>query len=502
MKKLKLIIPLVALAFFSCDNYLDINENPNQATESNVNPKLTLAAAQSASYSPLVRRMNELGSVFMNHWGPNVNSFTGGYAEEFGITMSNNFYEDIWTSVYRSTYEYSRIINYPSADYDNHKAIAKIMKSFYFQYLVDIYGDIPYSQAHQGVAVPFPAYDDDQAIYRDLIVQLDSAIDMINNAPSTTVSVGAEDVMLAGNMQNWIKFANTLKLRILLREATKAETDATTATYLTDQFAALDQNFINFDLTINPGYSNGSDSRQNPWINLMWELNLNSAGDRVERNTYRFRRASSHVASQLNNNPPDPRRSRLFTVTGGNVVGVQQGSATGPLTLSGFGPGLMVEHDQDGYVMLLAESLLLQAEAAERGYISGNPQVLFDAAITASMNRMGIFDDPVLGLFPVSDYIAAVNVVPAKGYAASTDKIEAIMYQKSIALCSINGLESWIEYTRTGYINNVPMPLGATSPTGAKPMRLMYPTSELASNSANVPALSVNQSFTTAPFWK
>ena len=101
-----------------------------------------------------------------------------------------------------------------------------------------------------------------------------------------------------------------------------------------------------------------------------------------------------------------------------------------------------------------------------------------------------------------STYLAGVDVVPGKGYTASTDKIEAIMYQKSIALCSINGLESWIEYTRTGYINNVPMPLGATSPTGAKPMRLMYPTSELASNSANVPALSVNQSFTTAPFWK
>ncbi|MQP25555.1 SusD/RagB family nutrient-binding outer membrane lipoprotein [Flavobacterium sp. LMO8] len=496
MKKLKLIIPLVALAFFSCDNYLDINDNPNQATESNVNPKLTLSAAQTASFSPLVRRMNELGSVFMNQWGPNVNSFTGGYAEEFGITMSNNFYEDIWTSVYRNTYEYSRIINFQSADYDNHKAIAKIMKSFYFQYLVDIYGDVPYSQAHLGVASPFPTYDDDQAIYRDLIVQLDSAIDMINNAPSTTVAVGAEDVMLAGDMSSWIKFANTLKLRILLREATKAETDAATDTYLTDQFAALDQNFLNFDLTINPGYSNGSDSRQNPWINLMWELNLSSAGARVERNTYRFRRASDYFAGQLNSSS-DPRRSRLFTTNGsGNVVGVEQGSATAPSDLSGFGPGLMVEHDQDGYVMLLAESLLLQAEAVERGYISGNAQMLFDQAIDASCN--------VLGVTPANAaaYISAINTVDGKGYAASADKIEAIMYQKSVALSCINGLESWIEYTRTGYINNIPMPLGATSPTGAKPMRLMYPTSELASNSANVPALSVNQSFTTAPFWK
>lgn len=76
------------------------------------------------------------------------------------------------------------------------------------------------------------------------------------------------------------------------------------------------------------------------------------------------------------------------------------------------------------------------------------------------------------------------------------------MYQKSIALNGTNGLEIWVEYTRTGLIDNIPMPMGSTSPTGKKPLRLMYPTSELASNSANVPVQSVNDAFTTAPFWK
>ena len=241
MKRIKLILPLIALALFSCDNYLDVNDSPNNPLASQITPNLSISAAQTASYSTLTRRMNEVGNVFMNNWGANVNSFTGGYAEEFGITMSNNFYEDIWNSVYRNTYEYSKIINYPSADYDNHKAIAKILKSFYFQYLVDLYGDVPYSQAHLGALNTTPAYDDDQAIYRDLIVQLDDAINMINNAPSTTVAVGSEDVILQGDMNGWIRFANTLKLRILLRQATLAETDAATDTYLTDQFALLEQ---------------------------------------------------------------------------------------------------------------------------------------------------------------------------------------------------------------------------------------------------------------------
>lgn len=501
MKKIKILLPLIAFTLFSCDNYLDVNESPNDPNASLITPNLSISAAQTGSYSVLVRRMNELGNVFMNNWGANVNSFTGGYAEEFGITMSNNFYEDIWNSLYRNTYEYTNIINYPSDNYDHHKAIAKIMKSFYFQYLVDLYGDVPYFEAHLGANNVNPRYDDDQAIYRDLIVQLDSAIDMIDNAPATTVAVGSEDVMLGGDMDAWVKFANTLKLRILLRQSSKGAadgattTDAATLTYLNAQFAALDNNFVDRNVTINPGYSNAKDAQQNPWMNLMVNLNETTV---TYRTAYNFRRASSYIAGQLNNNPVDPRRGRLFGLVGTAVVGVTQGDAsqptgTAPLNLSTLGPGVVIRSSQDGYVMLLAESLFLQAEAAERGFIAGDAQALFDAGVAASLSHLGA---------TAGTYVADVNAVSGKGYTASTNKIQAIMYQKSIALCNTNGVEAWIEYTRTGFINNIPMPMGSTSPTGKKPLRLMYPTSELASNSANVPAESIADVFNIGPFWK
>ncbi len=501
MKKIKILLPLIAFTLFSCDNYLDVNDSPNDPNASLITPNLSISAAQTGSYSVLVRRMNELGNVFMNNWGANVNSFTGGYAEEFGITMSNNFYEDIWNSLYRNTYEYTNIINYPSDNYDHHKAIAKIMKSFYFQYLVDLYGDVPYFEAHLGANNVNPRYDDDQAIYRDLIVQLDSAIDMIDNAPATTVAVGSEDVMLGGDMDAWVKFANTLKLRILLRQSSKGAadgattTDAATLTYLNAQFAALDNNFVDRNVTINPGYSNAKDAQQNPWMNLMVNLNETTV---TYRTAYNFRRASSYIAGQLNNNPVDPRRGRLFGLVGTAVVGVTQGDAsqptgTAPLNLSTLGPGVVIRSSQDGYVMLLAESLFLQAEAAERGFIAGDAQALFDAGVAASLSHLGA---------TAGTYVADVNAVSGKGYTASTNKIQAIMYQKSIALCNTNGVEAWIEYTRTGFINNIPMPMGSTSPTGKKPLRLMYPTSELASNSANVPAESIADVFNIGPFWK
>jgi len=297
------------------------------------------------------------------------------------------------------------------------------------------------------------------------------------------------------------KFANTLKLRILLRQSTKGSTngatttDAATVTYLTAQFATLDNNFVDRNITINPGYSNAKDAQQNPWMNLMVNLSETTV---TYRSTYNFRRASSFIAGQLNNNPVDPRRGRLFGLVGTSVVGVTQGDAsqpsgTAPLNLSPLGPGLVINSAQDGYVMLLAESLLLQAEAVERGFISGDAQSLFDAAITASMSHLGA---------TVGTYVADVNAVDGKGYTVSTNKLQAIMYQKSIALSGTNGVEAWIEYTRTGFINNIPMPMGSTSPTGKKPLRLMYPTSELASNSANVPAQSIADAFNVGPFWK
>ncbi|UOK42584.1 MULTISPECIES: SusD/RagB family nutrient-binding outer membrane lipoprotein [Flavobacterium] len=512
MKRIKFILPLIAgFMLFSCSDYLDINKSPNNADGNAVTPDLSLAAAQSDSYRNLTRRMNEYGNVFMNNWGANVNSFTGGYAEEFGIFVSNNFYDDVWDGLYRGTGLYSKIINHPAQGFDNHKAIAKICKAFYFQYLVDLYGDVPYSEAHKGMANVTPKYDDDQEIYKDLIVQLDAAINTIQNPVPGAKVVGTEDVILKGDMAGWVRFANTLKLRILLRQSEVAEADPVIKQYITDEFAKLNGAlFVEADVIINPGYSSGSDSRQNPWMNLMVELKKNSSNQFVYRQAFNFRRASAHIAGQLNSTA-DGRRARIFApVSGTDITGVIQGDqsalnggGTAPGAISSLGPGLVRDNGQDGYMMLRAESLLLQAEAAHRGYLPGTPQTLFNQAITASFTTFVATGAPA--------YISLINGVVGKGYGApgatSEEQLEAIFYQKDVALNGINGAEIFIEYTRARKNGRplidevIPMPLNSTTPTNEKPRRLMYPISEYASNSANVPVQSISDAYNTAPFW-
>jgi hypothetical protein len=500
---------LMMLSSSSCSDYLDVNDSPNAPQYGNIPPTLTLSAAETQTFRAITgdnqnfensirsSGMNQLGNLMMNSWAGNVNSVTNPYSDEFRSIITSSFYNSIWDWTYRNVANFQQIINYNSEDFDNHKAIAKILKSFYMQYMVDLYGDVPYSEAFKGQQDLYPAYDDDQQVYRGLITEIDEAIAMIGNANSSDAVVGGEDAMLGGNMNDWIKFANTIKLRILIRQS--GLTDAETVTYINEQLDALSgAAFIDADVTINPGYSTTTSLSQNPFYGA-YGYTI-TAGAVANRSTVV---ASEHAATELNSTS-DPRRTRLWTTDGGDVVGIEQGAdaEAAPDNPSFLGPAIIpvpVDGDvtegsvMDGYVMTLSEAKLLLAEAAFRypGKFPGyDPKTLFEEGITASFTR--------LGASGVDSYLASINSVQGYGWDATTDKIQAIMTQKWIALMNVHAIESWIDYTRTGYPVT---PLAITNSGVGKPKRLMYPTSEYVSNSANVPQQTSATVFATGPFW-
>ena len=494
MKKIKYLVLslVVAAGVASCDDYLDINTSPNNPSSETVTPDLMLSGAIVEPFEKITNRSNELGNVFMNSWAGDVNNITGAYLREFALTLSTTFYSDIWDQLFLDSGSLTLIDNNIAPKYDNIRAIAKIMKVYYFQPLVDVYGDMPYSQAHQYGETTTPAYDDDQTIYRDFIVQLDSAISLIDNA-TNAIDPGANDPIFAGNMADWKKFANTMKLRVLLREATKAETNGASATYLNTQFAAMTTaQFVTTNVTLNPGYIN-EDNRQNPfWGNFGFEVSGAPRDDnKVVVATDYAAKFLSGAATQnaVSTGLFDSRIARLFTPVGGSVVGVIQGddNLTAPPVLSKLGPGLLQSFSQDSYIMTASESFFLQAEAMQRGYLAGTAKTAFDAGVSASFNLLGA-DQSLYN----ND---AINLI---GWTGSSNKIEAIMTQKWIALMGIHGLESWIEYTRTGF---PAIPLATTAQQVAKPNRLLYPASEHSGNANNTPAQSQSDAFSTHVFW-
>src|SRR6476620_3626177 len=136
MKKIKYLIPAVAFMLFSCDDYLDVNQSPNNPQLDQITPDLALANAETGPYRTMSRTLNRLGNFFMNNWGMNVNSFAVTSPQEYSLALDNSFYSGIWDGLYTSTANLTNIIDHEAPNFENHKAIAKILKAYYFQYLV------------------------------------------------------------------------------------------------------------------------------------------------------------------------------------------------------------------------------------------------------------------------------------------------------------------------------------------------------------------------------
>lgn len=493
-----ILIGLITFSLTSCDDFLDVNDDPNNLLQEKITPALLLPGAMNNSFRVQSRTMNNLGNIWMQNWGGDVNNFTNANVNDYSLQISNNYNNGIWDGIYPAVANFQAIIDFASETDDNHKAVAYIMKSYYMQYIVDIYGDAPYSEAFKGQKNLSPKYDDDKDIYRDLIVSIDKGIDKFYAADTSDKLLGTSDVMFGGNVSNWLRFANTLKMRILLRQATLAETDAATQTYVTAEFAkivASGAGFSTANVTINPGYSAAEDLAQNPFFNLF----TNSAGNSTGFNN--FTRATDYIAGILNGTSTqtsgviDSRRDRLFILQSGIVQGAVQGANIGPDPMSAVGPGLLIGSTQVGYVMTLAEINFMQSEAKLRGYLAGGVAgalTNFNAGVGASFTLLGATGSSAA-------YLTAVNTKPGVGWTATTNKLEAIMTQKWLATIGINAMESYIDQVRTGF---PVIPLATTAEFPNRPYRLLYPTSELVANSANVPNVTLAQIFTQGPFWK
>lgn len=546
MKNKIIILALASLlGTVSCNDYMDINENPDRIAVTNLTPQFVLPGAISNSYYVQARRLNLFGGLMMNSVAGNSYSYGTPFVDEYSPNITSAFYADVWDQLFRNVSNFQFVIDYadPSGEYSQYKAIAKIMKAYYVQTLTDLWGDMPYSEAFKRELNLTPKYDKGEDIYKASIADIESAIQLIDSKVGSTPS--SADIVFSGSMTNWKSFANTLKLRYLVR---MSNVTGEMATYRDQKLVTLQgATFISADVNVDPGYSGSSDAQQNPWMNYFVDT---AAGARPQQWTLVV--PSEHIAIALNGNAihlpgqattqdsrdvyqkfngiVDGRRGRMFTlvsttdnagVATSNVEGVRQGAtpgqpgATSGRSASRTGDGLIVgaqtvvgttdaERRADmlpkgsskaGVLMTKAEAEFLLAEAALRypGSFS-NAQTHFNSGITASY--------AYLGATGAAAYITSVNNVAKLGWTGSDiNKIEAIMTQKWLALTGINPEQSFFDYTRTGFPVTPPP---TVSLNGVKPNRLLYPNSEYQSNTNNVPSMAAADVFTKnafTPFW-
>lgn len=504
MKKL-ILTTFTVFSLISCG--IDDNIDPNKPQFEQLTPKDLLANAETSGYDAQTTGIYALANIWTNTWAGNQYYFASPMTREYQLELSTNFYSGIWNSNYKAMANMSAIINNSkAADYPHHVAIAKIMLAKNMQYIVDLYGDAPYSEAFKQQEMLYPKYDKGEDIYKNLVISLNEAISGLSETTNNPVS-SSEDVIAHGDLDTWKKIANTIKLRLLLRQS--KVNDATISAFVNTQLQSLQgASFVDSDVLINPGYNSSDTSKQSPlYREYGWLIYDDSA-----QNTYGYRyyMISDHFAKLLNgdaskptNGTIDPRRTVMYRSVSSTIKGIEQG---GP-KISGAGESSFsrlrwkfynyasVNSSMDGYFLTQTESELLQSEAAVLypQYFS-NAQLHYTNAVAASFATLGSTANP-------NDYLASLDSKSVGWTGSGANKIAAIQYQRLVGLHFFNPIETYINYLKTGYPDT---PLALTAVKTNKPYRLLYPSSEYIGNSANVPNINADQCFVKneyTPFW-
>lgn len=368
--------------------------------------------------------------------------------------------------------------------------MARILKAYIFSVLVDTYGDVPYSQAGQAYlsGVNLPKYDDQKAIYTDILNELDQA----SAALDASKSIETNDLFYKGVIAQWKKLGYSLLLRVAMRY-TKA--DVTVA-----------QKYVT--IAFNGGVMTGNaDNALVPYDgNAYANVNFNSFQGTEKANYYLGEPFVSYLKGTN-----DPRLSKIAVKY--DNPGAALGSGTGNEdTLSADQQGMPYGYSEatiataPGYpgkvgnawkysqvnrrtvakagssqfLVTHAQTQLLLAEAASRGWVSGNAETYYNAGVHAHMDQMTQFD--VTAAIPTglqNDYLTAHPY--DAGHA-----LEQINTQYWIA-SFLNGAEAWANFRRSGFpaLTANPYPSADPAVKGAFIHRLVYPVREQAINPVN-----------------
>lgn len=483
-QKIYSIFAVTALLLSSCTgDYLNINDNPNQAVSAT--PELVLSSALNTSAGRLGH--NQIGNFFGGYWAPS-GSYSG-FKEERQFDYTPTYGVGVWNGCYDNLQDYQYILDKAAAQkWSAVSGIAKVMTAYNYQILVDAYGNIPYSDALKGTSSISPKYDDAQVVYDGLIKTLDAASTDLKVAISgENPSPGVQDIVFKGDLNKWRRFANTLRLRILIRQTNISGKDLKAEVA---KVIAEGAGFLKAGETVNstPGYL-GTAGKLNPF----WETYVANAAGSESANKQAYV-CSDFFINTMQTTLRDTRLPRLATV---NNAGVYRGVPLGEGNdanlfpkCSWFGPAIIKGFDQPMVLMTAAESFFLQSEAIQRGYTTGDAKAIYEAGVTEAFIASG------LKAADATAYLTSgVNNV---GWDASTDKIEAIITQKWVAMFSFTGFEAWCEFRRTGF-PKVPLATKAIQPKA--PARLFYPSSEASTNSANVIAQNITSQFDNKIFW-
>lgn len=469
---------LVALTVVGCDDGLaDLNVNPNDPVA--VDAIYLFPNATEAAVTRVIGGRSEAGGVnldlaalWVQHWAEHE------YAIEDRYEIGDSRIASYWSGFYSGPLQdFAEVIAQGrEQDRPHLTAMGLVMKAWTAQVVTDLWGDVGYTQALNVRDPDAPltvAYDPQEQVYQALLDETAEAAQLAADPDGDVIDVGDADLIYGGDAEQWRKFANSLRMRMAMRlsgvAAGVAQSEFADA-YAAGGFEANDDNAILWY----PGQE--SWERHPIYAYMLGRDDHSVSGTMID-------------TLQSFNDPRLPVYARPNA--SGNFWGAPNGDRDLPHldSISRIGT-FYSSADSPGILMSYAELLLLQAEAAERGWITATAADLYTAAIRASMEFNGVVEADITA------YLAQPRVVYQGGPAG----LEQIALQKWLVLFG-NGAEAYAEWRRTGVPVLTPGPDALND--GVIPVRLFYPSIEESLNRAALEEATARQGGATLndPLW-
>lgn len=476
-----LITIAVFLALSGCTKLEDLN----------VNVKDFATVSGESLYNGATRQfINQLSNENVNsnvtlYWMQHLAATT--YPDESRYDMtSRGITINTWNTMYRlvlmnykdaaRVLETQALAGISQAQRDNQLAIIEIMSVFAWSYLVENFGDIPYSEALD-YHFTSPVYDDALTIYKDLISRLDIAMNKLTLSEAG-MPAGYDNIFgdTTDGTAMWYKFANTLKLRMGLMlydvDAGYSKTVAETASsHVFTEGDVMTMNYLSAAPNQNQQYIDFIQSGRNDYVVTSNIIDAMQPTTPVTENnflnvTVTDPRLRFYAVPVVTSNPP--------TYTGG-----LQGRANSYTTYSHVNP-LHLTPDRPWIIMDYTEAEFLLAEAAERGFSAGGTaESHYNNAVKSSIVYWG-------GTEAEADaYLAQPSVAYSTAFTNWKQKIGT---QAWLAYW-LRGNTIWNSYRRLDYPRLLPTPEYKQG-INRVPIRLFYPVAEQTLNAANYEAAS------------
>ncbi|WP_282014694.1 SusD/RagB family nutrient-binding outer membrane lipoprotein [Marinifilum flexuosum] len=459
----KLSILFLAVAMVGCSNLDDelekINIDSKNPSEVPGEPLFTNGARDMFDLLLGTNVNSNVFRLYSQYWAQTTYPDESQYNQ-----VTRNIPDNMWRTLYRNTLkditgareiisQQETVTASEEAIKNNKLAVITIVETFAYATLVDIFGNVPFTEALDVNNVS-PSYDDAATVYSTIIGNLNTAISAITQSE---VGFANQDPIYEGDMAMWYKMANSLKLRLAMR---LADVNASTAQTMAEEAAAnvISSNSENFSIA----YTNSSPNTHPLWVDLV----------QSGRNDF----VPSNVLVDVMNGINDPRRAIYFTLFEGAYSGGVYGSANAASGFSQIG-SFFKEPDLAGTLLSYAEVEFLLAEAAARGYsVGGTEESHYEAGIRASMGEFGV------STVDADAYLLETDVAYA---TAAGDWKQKIGVQKWLAMYNIP-FEGWTAWRLLDFTGIFQAPEGLT--LGDIPVRFIYPIEEATLNGAQYDA--------------